>query len=66
MSDVVEEKIIENLGDDESAEAKFGAEFLIYTDEIIKLIKAVIKSFDCETQEDGYNEHIMDDEKEDE
>lgn len=66
MSDVVEEKIIENLGDDESAEAKFGAEFLIYTDEIIKLIKAVIKSFDCETQEDGYNEHIMDDEKEEE
>jgi recombination associated protein RdgC len=64
MSDIVEEKIIEDLGDDESSEAKFASEFFIYTSEISKLIQAVIKSFECETQDNGYNEHIMDDEPE--
>ena len=45
FSDIVSEEIKDNLGDSEGAEEKYTAEFLIYSEEINKLIEAIIKIF---------------------
>lgn len=51
MSDVINEKIASESGEDGEEASKFDAEFVIYTGEISKIIKVVMDAFNCHIED---------------
>lgn len=47
FTDVIQENIAKNLGEDPDAASKFDAEFCIYTEEVSKLILFIANTFNC-------------------